>query len=232
MRKRRNKDRSAMTSRAEDNRFEGLAEGSNAPAGGLLTRLRENLMRPRAPRRASRGDHDLNPGMARNRELVPAAVLIAIIGAASGPDVLFTKRAAGLADHAGEISFPGGRIEPGDLDPVAAALRESEEELGISPAQVEILGALDIYETRTGFRVSPVVGLVAPPVVLRPDAREVAEVLQVPLAHLLERANHRRFEAQDGGTVRHFYAIPFGPHVIWGATAGMIMNLCEVMDLR
>ncbi|HLF59412.1 MAG TPA: CoA pyrophosphatase, partial [Alphaproteobacteria bacterium] len=116
--------------------------------------------------------------------------------------------------------------------PVAAALRETEEELGVPRASIEVLGTLNDYETRTGFQVCPIVGIIAPPLVLRPDAREVAEVIRVPLAHILDRANHRREEYEADGTLRRFHAIPFGPHVIWGATAGMIMNLCDWIEAR
>jgi 8-oxo-dGTP pyrophosphatase MutT (NUDIX family) len=205
------------------------AQAAQEDEDRLVARLRRNLVRPRPPRGDSRGDHDLNPHMPRGRVLVPAAVLVPVIAAGPGPNVIFTKRAAGLADHAGEISFPGGRIEPGDADPVAAALRESEEELGLPPSCIEILGFLDLYETRTGFRVAPVVGLLTRPFELRPDPREVAEVLEVPFAHLLDPVNYRRHEAEAGGIKRHFHAVPYGGHVIWGATAGMLMNLREIM---
>ena len=100
------------------------------------------------------------------------------------------------------------------------------------PAQIEILGALDFYETRTGFRVSPLVGLISPPIELNPDPSEVAEILEVPLPYLLDPANHRRREVEAGGRVRNFYAIPFGDHTIWGATAGMLMNLYEIMSAK
>lgn len=206
--------------------------GSDTEAAGensLVARLRERLMRPRPLLAESRGDHDLNPGMDRSRLLIPASVLIPIV-MASEPQVIFTRRAAGLADHAGEISFPGGRIESGDRDAVAAALRETEEELGLPPRNVEVWGRLDPYETRTGFLVSPVVGAISPPIALRPDPREVAEVFEVPLAYLVDRANHRQEERQAGGAMRRFYAIPFGPHVIWGATAGIVMNLCDWVE--
>jgi 8-oxo-dGTP pyrophosphatase MutT (NUDIX family) len=176
-----------------------------------------------------RGDHDLNPGMRRVRPLTPAAVLIPLIARKPGLTVLFTRRAETLPDHGGEISFPGGRIETGDRGPEDAALRETEEELGLRRDRVALLGRLDPYETRTGFRVSPIVGLVRPPVRLRPDPVEVAEVFEVPLEFLLDPANHRRHEIHAGGRPRTFYAIPFGPYLIWGATAGMLMNLYEVL---
>lgn len=198
-------------------------------AGADLRRLRARLSEAPAPSARGRGDHDLNPGMDRKAELVPASVLIPIV-MGSEPQVLFTRRAAGLHDHAGEISFPGGRIEPSDADPIAAALRETEEELGLPRANIEVWGSLDAYETRTGFRVAPIVGVVFPPLVLHPDPREVAEVFEVPLAFLLDRANHRREEREAGGAMRQFHAIRFGPHVIWGATAGIVMNLCEWIE--
>ncbi len=207
-----------------------MTAAAPASADPLVARLRAALMRARAAQRHPRGDHDLNPGMASGRPLVSAAVLVPVIPFGPLPRILFTKRAAGLADHAGEISFPGGHIEPGDADAVAAALRESGEELGLKPGQIEILGALDPYDTRTGFRVAPVVGLLAPPLVLRPDPREVAEVLEVPLAHLLDPANHCCREFEAGGRPRRFYAFPYRNHVIWGATAGMLMNLYELMS--
>jgi len=196
----------------------------------LLARLRACLAGDRAARTAARGDYDLNPGMDRAGSLIPAAVLIPVVLEPGGLRVLFTRRAPGLADHAGEISFPGGRIEAGDSSAIAAALRETEEELGLPGALIEVLGSLDVYETRTGFRVSPIVGLVRPPLVLRPDPREVAEVIAVPLGHILNRTNHARREFEAGGALRWFHVIPFGPHVIWGATAGMIMNLCDCVE--
>lgn len=216
-----------MAPRGYGNEMRKTAEDAE---DALVARLRRNLLRAPPPRIDPRGDHDLNPAMPRGRVLIPAAVLVPVIAAVPGPTVIFTKRAAGLADHAGEISFPGGRIEPHDADPIAAALRETGEELGLPADRVEILGALDFYETRTGFRVAPVVGLLTGPFDLRPDPREVAEVLEVPFAHLLDPVNYRRHEAEAGGVRRQFHAIPFGGHIIWGATAGMLMNLREIMS--
>jgi len=190
-----------------------------------LSRLPEQRFEPEA-----RGDHDLNPGMGRVGGLIPAAVLVPVFDSGETIDVLFTKRAIDLADHAGEISFPGGRIEPADEDAAAAALRETEEELGLPRHQIEIIGMLDLYETRTGFLVTPMVGLVSPPLILRPDPREVAEAIRVPLGHLLNRLNYRNEQREAGGKLRRFYSLPFGDHVIWGATAGILVNLCERMD--
>ncbi|MFZ0692617.1 MAG: CoA pyrophosphatase [Alphaproteobacteria bacterium] len=198
----------------------GLSEG-----GAATWKLRQGLSRLTKPQ--SRGDHDLNPGMGRSAALIPAAVLVPVFDNGADIDVLFTKRGIDLSDHAGEISFPGGRIEPTDDDAAAAALRETEEELGLPSRQIEIIGALDLYETRTGFLVTPLVGLVASPLILRPDPREVAEVIRVPLGHLLNRSNYRSEERDAGGKIRRFYSLAFGDYVIWGATAGMLVNLCE-----
>ena len=175
-----------------------------------------------------RGDFDLNPGAHRVRNmLVPAAVLIPLIEHASGTTVLLTQRTDHLNDHAGQISFPGGRVEPDDEGPVATALRETEEEIGLDRNRVEIMGGLDVYETGTGFSVTPVVGLVAPGFTLRLDALEVAEAFEVPLDFLLHPANHRRHSRVFDGVERHFYAMPYGTRFIWGATAGMLVNLYD-----
>jgi 8-oxo-dGTP pyrophosphatase MutT (NUDIX family) len=183
----------------------------------------------RAARESARGDHDLNPGSRHPGPLIPAAVLVPLVEGGSDLTVLFTRRSEGLPDHGGEISFPGGRIEARDRSPEDAALREAEEELGLARDRVEVTGRLDFYDTRTGFRVCPVVGLVRPPLALRPDPVEVAEVFEVPLAHILDPANHGRIDAPAGGRVRTFYAIPYGDRVIWGATAGMLINLYETL---
>lgn len=179
-----------------------------------------------------RGDHDLNSGMEPFLPLKPAAVLIPLIDRPEGLSVLLTRRTAHLAHHAGQVSFPGGHIEPADEGPADTALRETEEEVGIDRGSIEVLGHLDIYVTRTGFVVTPVVALVHPPFTLRPDAHEVDEVFEVPLAFLLDPANHQKCSAEFEGVTRHFYAMPYGRHFIWGATAGMLVNLYEVLCKR
>jgi 8-oxo-dGTP pyrophosphatase MutT (NUDIX family) len=176
---------------------------------------------------AVRGDHDLNPGTSPRAPLTPAAVLVPLIDRAQGLTVLLTRRTEDLADHAGQISFPGGHIEPGDGVAEEAALRETEEEIGLQRRHVEILGRLDDYITGTGFRVTPVVAVVETPFDLAPDAEEVAEVFEVPLAFVLDPANHQRYSRRYDGKDRHFYAMTYDGKFIWGATAGMLVNLYE-----
>lgn len=164
--------------------------------------------------------------------LTPAAVLFPIVLRDDGHTVLLTQRTAHLRDHAGQISFPGGRVEEEDPSPVATALRETEEEIGLSRAHVEILGYLPEYRTGTGFRVTPVVALVKPPFELALDAFEVAEAFEVPLSFLLDPANHQRHSLHYRGALRHFFAMPYGDYFIWGATAGMIRSLTERLGLQ
>jgi len=179
-----------------------------------------------------RGDHDMNPGLEPRKPLVSAAVLVPLLQRPAGLTVLLTRRTAHLHDHAGQVSFPGGRLEPGDNDAVHAALRESEEEVGLTADAVEVIGRLDTYQTRTGYEVTPVVGLVVPPAMFRPDPFEVAEVFEVPLAFILDPANHERRSRADGEVVRHFWVLPYKDYFIWGATAGMLVNLYEVLTGR
>jgi 8-oxo-dGTP pyrophosphatase MutT (NUDIX family) len=144
--------------------------------------------------------------------------------------VLFTRRTAHLNDHAGQISFPGGRAEQEDRSSADTALREAGEEIGLDPGRVEVLGELHPYVTVTGYRVTPVVGLVTPPLDLKLDEFEVAEAFEVPLGFLLDPRNHQRNCVVHEGRVRHYYAFPYGRHYIWGATAGMLMNFCAFLD--
>lgn len=157
--------------------------------------------------------------------LIPAAVLVPIIARASGMTVLFTRRATHLRDHAGQVSFPGGRCEVRDATPIDTALRESSEEVGIESAQVEVLGILPDHCTSTGFRITPVVGLVAPPLDLRLDDFEVEETFEVPLEFLLDAANYRRETVTVAGRPSSFWAVPWRSHFIWGATASILVSL-------
>jgi len=161
--------------------------------------------------------------------LIPASVLFPIVLRESGPSVLLTQRTEHLKDHPGQISFPGGRVEPEDTSPADTALREAEEEIGLSSVHIEILGYLPEYRTGTGFRVMPVVGLVRPPFDLHPDPNEVAEVFEVPLAFLMDSANHQQHSLHYRGKLRNFFAMPYGDYYIWGATAGIIVALSRAL---
>src|ERR1700674_441311 len=157
-----------------------------------------------------RGDHDLNPGITPpSTALRPAAVLVPLVDHAGGMSVLLTQRTAHLSAHAGQIAFPGGRIEEHDPDAVAAALRETEEEVGLPRDRVSVIGRLDTYVTGTGFEITPIVGIVAPPFVLAIDPFEVAETFEVPLAFILDRRSHQRIERESGGRRRCFFVLPF-----------------------
>lgn len=166
-----------------------------------------------------------------DQPLTPAAVLFPIVLREGGHTVLLTQRTAHLRDHAGQISFPGGRVEAEDVSPSHTALRETEEEIGLLRERIEIVGFLPEYRTGTGFRVTPVVALVQPPFELQPDPFEVAEVFEVPLAFLLDPANHQRHSLHYRGALRNYFAMPYGEYFIWGATAGMIRSLSERLGL-
>lgn len=159
----------------------------------------------------------------------PAAVLMPITYRPQGATVILTRRTDHLQNHPGQISFPGGRVEEGDESLVATALRETEEEIGLRSSHVELLGTLPDYFTGTGFRVTPVVGLVHPPFELTIDAFEVAEVFEVPLSHFLDPANHLRHSLEIEGRVRYFHAMPYKDYYIWGVTAGMLMSLYRIL---
>ncbi len=177
-----------------------------------------------------RGDHSLVPGGAPPATaLTPAAVLVPLVIRPEGLSVLLTQRTQHLAAHAGQISFPGGREETTDRDSVEAALRETEEEVGLPRDHVEVIGRLDTYVTSTGFEVTPVVGLVRAPYPLKLDPFEVAEVFEVPLAFILDPANRERHSREIKGRHRTFYVLPYRHRYIWGATAGMLVNLAEVL---
>ncbi|KAA3649426.1 MAG: CoA pyrophosphatase [Proteobacteria bacterium] len=161
--------------------------------------------------------------------LRPAAVLVPLIDRSDGLTVLLTRRTDHLHHHPGQVSFPGGRVEAGDRSPEMTALRETHEEIGLHPERVELLGSLADYHTGTGFRVTPVVGLVQPPFELTPDTFEVAEIFEVPLGFLIDPANRRQERLLIDGRERTYYAMPWQHYHIWGATAGMLVMLSRFL---
>jgi 8-oxo-dGTP pyrophosphatase MutT (NUDIX family) len=194
--------------------------------------LRKRLLAeaPDLPLMPRHGDYDLNPGTApaEARKLTPAAVLVPIV-LRPEPTVLFTRRTATLARHAGQVSFPGGRVEADDVSLVETALRETREETGIAADHVAVAGFLDAYETGTGFAILPVVGLLTEGFALLPSAAEVEEVFEIPLAFLLDPANARRDSREWQGRRREFYVFEYGPHYVWGATAAIVVNFSARM---
>lgn len=176
-----------------------------------------------------RGDHDLDPAssaIAAVRPIKPAAVLIPVIER-DEPMVLLTQRAVHLPDHAGQIAFPGGKIDAGDASPLAAALREADEEIGLAEQFIEPIGYLDLYLTTLGYRIVPTLARVRPGFLLTLNRAEVDDTFEVPLAFLMEAANHQRHSREWQGMTRTYYAIPFGERYIWGVTAGILRNLYE-----
>ncbi len=163
-------------------------------------------------------------------EIMPAAVLVAVVDRAE-PTVILIERPETMRKHPGQISFPGGRIDPGDDGPVAAALREAEEEIGLPPQAVHVIGIADLYRTITGFEVTPVVGVVPPGLDLRPHPGEVAGLFEAPLRHLLEPSHQVVRTVQWRGRERCYYEIDFEGRRIWGATAAMIVNLSRRLEL-
>jgi len=187
-----------------------------------LAELRRRFASADPPPETVYGDERARPG---GETLTPASVLVPIVARSAELTVLFTERSAHLKDHSGQVSFPGGRSEARDASPEATALRETREEIGLDPRHVELLGRLPEYLTGTGFRVTPVVGVVTPPFELRRDAYEVERVFEVPLTFLLDPANHQRRSREWQGELRWFFAMTYQEHTIWGATAGMLVNL-------
>lgn len=213
-----NEDRDGLT----EAWFRGKAARAlhRMPAGSIFD--------PRSGKAWGPSDFDLNPDLLADLGVMDppraAAVLVPIV---VRPEltVLFTVRTAHLKSHAGQISFPGGKIDEADADPLATALREAEEEIGLDRQHVEPLGYLDNYRTGTGFCVTPVVALVQADFELKLNEGEVAEVFEVPLSFLMNTDNHQHHSREWRGRDRHFYAMPYGERFIWGATAGMIKNL-------
>jgi 8-oxo-dGTP pyrophosphatase MutT (NUDIX family) len=177
----------------------------------------------------ARGDLDTDPakweqvGVSATR---PAAVLVGVVDHPE-PGVLLTMRTSDLPSHANQIAFPGGKMDPHDPTPLAAALRETQEEIGLDAALIEPIGYLDLYLTFTGFRILPVVARVSSTYALKVNAREVADAFEVPLAFVMDKANHKRASRDWKGVTRHYYEMPFGERYIWGVTAGILRNLYE-----
>jgi 8-oxo-dGTP pyrophosphatase MutT (NUDIX family) len=200
---------------------------ARAPGEGVILdgqALRERFAQPRAWQPVQTGDRPTTTAAASARA---AAVLILLVERPEGLHLLLTRRTDHLHDHAGQISCPGGRVEPTDRDPIETALRETEEEIGLERSRIEILGSLGpqgIYRTGTGYHVTPVVGLTRLPLILAPDSFEVAEVFEVPLDVVLDPHNHQRNTVVNLGASRQYHAIPYGRYYIWGANAAMLLN--------
>ncbi|MFD0859521.1 CoA pyrophosphatase [Roseovarius aquimarinus] len=179
---------------------------------------------------AATSDFDLNPEtvLPEGRKLRPAGVLVPLMMTPHGARLLLTQRSSVLKQHPGQIAFPGGKQDECDADVTAAALREAHEEIGLAPSNVEVLGHLPEHETVTGYMVTPVIGRVRAPFTPVPEAGEVAEVFDVPLAHVLDPARFRVEARYWRGTMRRYYTVPFGPYYIWGATARMLRALADV----
>ncbi len=199
-------------------------EALEARAAAILTLVApDGAIRP-----DSRGDHDLIPDMrpGPDQYLRRAAVLIPVLARPGEASVLLTRRASHLRDHSGQVAFPGGKMDPGE-DPLAAALREAREEIGLASTAVRPLGYLDPYLSGTGFHITPVLAIVDPGAPLIVNSDEVEIVFEVPLAFLMSPGNHETHSGEWKGKVRHYYAMPFGDHYIWGATAGILRNMYE-----
>ncbi len=212
-----------------------------AHARGLAVALAQ--LQPQALRQRFAAPPVWSPEVRADQRLIetqietrPAAVLVPLVERPGGATLLLTQRTAHLHDHAGQISFPGGRVDAGDRDPVHTALREAAEEIGLTEAHVDVIGSLPTYLTVTGYSVTPVVGLVRPGFTLALDAFEVAEAFEVPLAFLMDPANHERRAIELDGLRRSFYAMPYETggrrYFIWGATAAMIRNLYHFLNAQ
>jgi 8-oxo-dGTP pyrophosphatase MutT (NUDIX family) len=170
-------------------------------------------------------DFQLN-GLAPTQEKYRAAsVLVPIVNRTPDVTILLTQRTEDMPSHAGQVAFPGGRRQDNDIDAVATALRETEEEVGLDRKFIEVIGAFDRYRTGTSYEITPIVGIVTPGFTVRADPREVADIFEVPLAHFLDEKNHRIDSRMAQGRERRFYAMPYEGRYIWGATAGMLKNL-------
>jgi 8-oxo-dGTP pyrophosphatase MutT (NUDIX family) len=188
-------------------------------------RLRAALSRPAGPS----SDFDLNPGIRAmsDKPLRPAAVLLPVWVRPEGAVLILTKRASHLKHHPGQIAFPGGKVDAADAGPEAAALREAHEEIGLDPGRVQVIGTLPEHETVTGFVITPILGLLRGDFEPLPEAGEVDEVFTIPLAHVLSPSRFTVQRRRWRGEWRQFYAVPFGPYYIWGATARILRGLAD-----
>lgn len=194
----------------------------------LAAQLRAAVARPDQ----QSSDFDLNPDVSLppGRKLRPAGVLVGVSVQGDDAHVILTKRSSALKHHPGQIAFPGGKMDATDADVTAAALREAQEEIGLPPAQVRVIGSLSDHETVTGFQVTPVLALIEGAFAVRPEPGEVEEVFTVPLAHVMQPENYVIESRRWRGTRRHYFAVPYGPYYIWGATARMLRALAARMD--
>ncbi|SMX24960.1 CoA pyrophosphatase [Boseongicola aestuarii] len=197
----------------------------------MTIEIRRRLERALAKSGAPSSDYDLNADvkLPSERRLRPAGVLAAVSSRPTGSVILLTKRAPTLKHHPGQIAFPGGKVDDGDTDPSAAALREAREEIGLPSDMVDVIGCLPPHETVTGFQVTPVLALVDPLFKPIPEPGEVAEIFEVPLAHVLDRDRFSIQSRRWRGTRRAYYTVPWGPYYIWGATARMLCALADRM---
>ena len=194
-------------------------------------RMLEDWLRQRFAAPPEWAPETADESLAARRDMTAASVLVPLVQRDDGLHLLLTRRTDHLSAHAGQISFPGGRAEPEDSSAIDTALRETEEEIGLARSHIDVIGLLPDYVTSSGYRVTPVVGLVHPPFTLTPDPNEVADVFEVPLPFLMDGMNHQRLsvELPEGAGRRRFYAMPYGQHFIWGATAGMLRNLFHLL---
>ena len=195
--------------------------------------VRNTLVRALSPESSPSSDFDLNPDvvMPAGRVLRPAGVLVPIQINEGEPFVILTKRASHLKHHPGQIAFPGGKQDEDDEDVTAAALREAWEEIGLPRQNVDVLGLLPAHETVTSFMVTPVLGIVEKPFVIKPERGEVDEVFHVPLRHVAKRENFLIQSRRWRGRQRHYFTVPFGPYYIWGATARILRGLAERIEM-
>lgn len=186
------------------------------------------------PALGERSDFDLNPDVKAAQMKIHrqtrAAVLCGLVEREGGLHVVLTERSRHLKSHAGQVAFPGGKVDPDDPSSEAAALREAEEEVGLAAHQVRVLGHLDEYLTSTGFRVLPIVGVIDPAWEPRPEPGEVEKIFEPPLAFLMDPANRERHHHDRNGYRRYYYAMPWQGHYIWGATAGMLKGLADRLE--